>query len=49
MRCLGTATARSSCNWKEGSLPLAEPIIKKRFEVGMMRIRSICEVAVNKR
>ena len=42
MRCLGTATARSSCNRKEGNPPLAEAIIKKRFEAGMTWICRNC-------
>ena len=40
MRCLGTATARSSCNRKEGNPPFAEAIIKNPFEV---HVTLICE------
>ena len=43
MRCLGTATARSSYTLKEGSLRRADPIIGKRFEAGMSGFRSNCE------
>ena len=42
MRCLGTATAQSSCIWKEGSLPLADAIIKNHFELAVHWICRNC-------
>jgi len=42
MRCLGTATAQSSCIWKEGSLPLADAIIKSHFELAVHWICRNC-------